>query len=241
MLKINEKVKIHINEVFIMERNELEALKNELKQLLEQQITPINQNGFLDKNQIPSGKKVYNIEATLMFVDIRNSTVLNSEIGRKNMVKIYKMYTNLCKKAIKERDGLLLQIVGDGILCGFTANGKVNSGQRAVDTAITINTYIEQSMNPLLAEDWKISCGIGIRTGHIYVTRLTTDNGSEVAFPSDITNYASKFCNNAGRNEVILDSKTYEHLDKHFKGFCEKHNGILANSYIIRGAIWEIK
>ena len=176
-----------------------------------------------------------------MFVDIRNSTKLTTDNGRKNMVKIYKMYTKLCKKSINERDGIILQIVGDGILCAFTNNGSVNSGHRAVDAAITINTYIAESMNPLLSSELKISCGIGIRTGHVYVTRLTVDNGSEVAYPSDITNYASKYCSQANKEEIIIDKKTYEHLNSHFKEFCESYCNVLSNTYIIKEATWRIE
>ncbi len=224
-----------------MDRSDLNSMKNELSQIFDKKIEVINQNGFQDKSQIPSGKKVYNIETSLMFIDIRNSTVLNDSIGRKNMVKIYKMYTKLCKQAINDNNGTILQIVGDGILCAFTNDSTGNSGQRAVDAGITINTYISESMNPLLSSDWEISCGMGIRTGHVYVTRLKTDNGSEVAYPSDITNYASKFCSLAQKDQVILDSKTYEHLDKHHRGFCEKHNILLNNTYIIKGAKWKVK
>jgi class 3 adenylate cyclase len=224
-----------------MKQSQIDQLKNELKQILDQNINVINQDGFLDKNQIPSGSKVYNIEASLMFVDIRSSTVLTDSIGRKNMVKIYKMFTNLCKKAINDYNGSILQIVGDGILCGFTNDTTGNSGQRAVDAALTIHTYIAESMNSLLNKDWKIGCGIGIRTGHVYVTRLTTDNGSEVAYPSDITNYASKFCSKAKEEQIILDSKTYEHLDQHHRVFCENFITDLPNTYIIKEATWEIK
>jgi len=223
-----------------MKRNELEIIKNELKQIFEQKITPINQNGFLDNSQIPSGKKVYNIEATLMFIDIRNSTLLSNEIGRKNMVKIYKMYTMLCKKAINDYEGKILQIVGDGILCAFTNTPESNSGQLAIEAALTINTYIKESMNPLLDDDWKISCGIGVRTGHIYVTRLITDNGSQVAYPSDITNYASKYCGLAEKEQIILDSKTYEHLNQKFKNYCSVFSSSVADSYIIKEATWVI-
>ncbi len=224
-----------------MNRSELDSLKNELKQIYDRRIEVKNQTGFLDQNQIPSGKKVYNIETSLMFIDIRSSTILTDAIGRKNMVKIYQMYTKLCKKAINDNNGIILQIVGDGILCAFTNDSTGNSGQRAVDAAITINTYIAESMNPLLDSDWEISCGIGIRTGHVYVTRLTTDNGSEVAYPSDITNYASKFCGLAQKNQVIIDAKTHEHLDRKYKGYCEPYPSSMQNTYIIKEATWEIQ
>ena len=123
----------------------------------------------------------------------------------------------------------------------FTNDTTGNSGQRALDAAITINTYIAESMNPLLNSDWEISCGIGIRTGHVFVTRLTTDNGSEVAYPSDITNYASKFCGLAQKNQVIIDAKTHEHLDRKHKGYCEPYQTSMHNTYIIKEATWEIQ
>lgn len=224
-----------------MNKSESDSLKNELKQIYDREIDVTNQTYFLDRNQIPSGRKVYNIETSLMFIDIRSSTILTDTIGRKNMVKVYQMYTKLCKKAINDYNGIILQIVGDGILCAFTNDSTGNSGQRAVDAAITIHTYIAESMNPLLSDSWKISCGIGIRTGHVYVTRLGTDNGSEVAYPSDITNYASKFCSLAEKEQIIVDAKTYEHLDQCHKGFCQSYKTNLGVSYIIKEAKWEIK
>lgn len=224
-----------------MKKNELDSFKNELKHIYDRKINVITQDGFLDHSQIPSGRKVYNIEASLMFIDIRSSTLLSNTIGRKNMVKVYQMYTKLCKKAINDNNGIILQIVGDGILCAFTNDSTGNSGQRSVDAAISIHTYIAESMNPLLSRDWKISCGIGIRTGHVFVTRLSTDNGSEVAYPSDITNYASKFCSEAQKEQIIIDAKTYEHLDKHHKEFCKLYTTSLAGTYIIKEATWKIE
>ena len=40
-----------------MDRSELDSLKNELKQIYDQSISVINQDGFLAKSQVPSGKK----------------------------------------------------------------------------------------------------------------------------------------------------------------------------------------
>ena len=224
-----------------MDRSILNQLKNRLEKIFKQKIKVIEQRGFLEKRQIPSGRKVYSIEATLMFIDIRNSTALTDDNGRKNMVKIYKMYTLLCKKAINENNGIILQIVGDGIMCAFTNNSHRNTGMRAVNAALDINTYINESMNPLLDSELKIGCGIGIRTGHVYITRLVTENSSEIAYPSDITNYASKFCNQAQKEQIILDSKTYEHLDNEYRGYCEIYETDLNDSYIIKDAKWEIQ
>ena len=92
---------------------------------------------------------------------------------------------------------------------------RSNSGQHAIDAVRSINTYIKESYNPIVEPDWKIKCGIGVCSGHILITRIGTRGKNkccQLAFPSSVTNYASKCCDNAGENEVVLDESTYEQI-----------------------------
>lgn len=224
-----------------MKQSEINSLKNKLKNILDTKISVTNQSVFLDVKQIPKGKNVYNVEGSIMFVDIRNSTILSDSIGRKNMVKIYKMYTQLCKDAVTYYGGKILQIVGDGVLCAFTNDENMLSGEKAVSAAMKIHTYIEKAMNVLLDGGWKIGCGIGIRTGHVYVTRLIVGNDDQVAYPSDITNYASKLCREAKSGNVIFDSKTYEHLSRNLKDVTRSYQSDWGTFNIIEGRTWKIE
>lgn len=225
-----------------MTNSEVASMKNELEQIKDNAIQVTNQNGFLDQNQIPKGKKVYNIECSLMFVDLRNSTEMTTTVGRKNMVKIYQMYTKIVKKSVESNEGKVLQIVGDGILCAFTHDNGNSSGKKAVSTALSIHTYIKESMNPILSDELKIKCGIGIRTGHVYVTRLLVANqNSQVAYPSNITNYASKLCSEASDRDIIFDAKTFEQLPNEWKNIVVNHRSDWGNFYKMEGRTWRIE
>ncbi len=57
---------------------------------------------------------------------------------------------------------------------------------------------------------------MGVCSGHILITRIGTRGKNkccQLAFPSSVTNYASKCCENAKSDEVIFDEKTYEQID----------------------------
>lgn len=218
-------------------------LKNELKQIINLEIKVENIKTHFYDNQIPKGIKVYNLGCSIMFVDIRNSTEMTDENGRKNMIKIYKMFAKLVITAVEENGGRVYQIMGDGMLCSFISDDHKNSGEKALNAARDINEYLNDVYNKIVEHSWEISCGIGIRTGHIFLNRIGTrgkNKTCKVAYPSTITNYACKLCNQAEGGQVLIDDVTYKQIktkdmlkkiDKDKLGTCKN----------IDGDVWGIK
>ncbi len=227
-----------------MEKSDITQLKKELTDIKIQKIQTEHISHIPNEQDISKKKNAKNLQCSVMFVDMRNSTNMQDTNGRKNMLKIYKMFAKLVTKAVEENYGKVMQIVGDGLLCLFVNENKINSGQHAIDAVRSINTYIKESYNPIVESDWKIKCGMGVCSGHILITRIGTRGKNkccQLAFPSSVTNYASKCCDNAGENEVVLDESTYEQIDADNKKkafpFPIKRYG---NFYKIKGITWEI-
>lgn len=227
-----------------MNESNINELKNQLSTILSTKIEINNLDYFAESNQIPKGKKVYNIYGSILFVDIRNSTKMLDDNGRKNMVKVYKMFSKLVIKAVEDYGGKVQQFMGDGMLVTFDNLGK-KSGHNAISAAISINTYLQESYNSIVPNNLKVQCGIGICTGHIYVTRIGVrgdGKSCQVAFPSAITNYACKLCNNAKGGSILFDNETYNQLSKNLKNICsivEIKN--LGEFYLIKDRTWEIE
>ena len=198
-----------------MNKGDINQLTKELTDIQNLKIETENISYIPNEQEISKKKKAYNLQCIIMFVVMRNSTKMQDANGRKNMLKIYKMFAKLVTRAVEENCGKVMQIVGDGLLCLFVNENKINSGQHAIDAVRSINTYIKESYNPIVEPDWKIKCGIGVCSGHILITRIGTRGKNkccQLAFPSSVTNYASKCCDNAGENEVVLDESTYEQI-----------------------------
>ncbi len=218
-------------------------LKNELKQIRDLKIRVENVDDHHYDNQIPKGTTVYNLACSIMFVDMRNSTDMTDKNGSRDMTKIYKMFAKLVITAVEENDGRVYQIMGDGMLCSFIGDKNKNSGEKALSAAKTINDYLKDVYNEIVEDDWKISCGIGIRTGHIFLNRIGTrgkNKTCKVAYPSSITNYACKLCNQAEGGQVLFDDATYDQI-KNKNLIKEVDKSKLGTCKNIVGNIWEIK
>lgn len=209
-----------------MNKSDITKLTKELVNIKNLKVEIENIDRIPFEQEISKKKKVKNLQCSILFVDIRNSTKMQDENGKKNMVKIYKMFARLVTRAIEDNKGKVMQIVGDGMLCIF-ANKDKNSGQHAIDTVKSINTYIEESYNPNVESLWKIKCGFGVCSGHVLMTRIGTRGKNkccQMAFPSSVTNYASKYCGHAKGGQVVFDNETFNQLDKGDQDSSQKSN-----------------
>lgn len=229
-----------------MDNSDISNLKNQIKQIFEQQINVVEVSSHVCQSQIPKSNTVYVVKCSVMFVDMRNSTKLTSTIGKENITKVYKALSRIITKSVNDNNGFIEQIQGDGYLCTFYDCEELASGGNAINAALDVLTYIDQVYNVCVEPDMKIQCGIGIRTGHIYVAKLGAkgkNNPHAPAFPSIITNTSSKMCGAADGGEILFDDKTYHEINnkeikKHAKKLNKKAVGLCKS---IKGIVWGIE
>lgn len=229
-----------------MEKADIADLKNQIKQIFEQQINVVEVSSHVCQSQIPKSNTVYVVKCSVMFVDMRNSTKLTSTIGKENITKVYKALSRIITKSVNDNNGYIEQIQGDGYLCTFYDCEELASGGNAINAALDVLTYIDQVYNVCVEPDMKIQCGIGIRTGHIYVAKLGAkgkNNPHAPAFPSIITNTSSKMCGAADGREILFDDTTYceiknKEIQKHAKQLNKESVGLCR---AIKGIVWRIE
>ncbi len=229
-----------------MKKADIADLKNQIKQILNQKITVEEKSSHICQSQIAKSNKVFVVKCSVMFVDMRDSTKMTEKLNAKEMTKIYKSLSKIVTYAASSNNGYIEQIQGDGYLCTFYDSRELASGGNAINAALDILTYIDCAYNEVADHNHQINCGIGIRTGNIYVANLVPKGKSDFnapAFPSNITNTASKMCDVADGGEILFDDKTYreikneeikklaKQLDKKSVGFC----------MAIKGIVWRIE
>lgn len=99
-----------------MNKGDINQLTKELKDIQNLKIETENISYIPNEQEISKKKKAKNLQCSVMFVDMRNSTNMQDANGRKNMLKIYKMFAKLVTRAVEENCGKVMQIVGDGLL-----------------------------------------------------------------------------------------------------------------------------
>lgn len=229
-----------------MDKADIADLKNQIKQIFEQQINVVEVSSHVCQSQITKSNQVFVVKCSVMFVDIRDSTKMTEKLKEREMTKVYKSLSKIVTYAAYNNNGYIEQIQGDGYLCTFYDCEDLASGGNAINAALDILTYIDRAYNEVADCNHQIQCGIGIRTGHIYVANLVPKGKNDFnapAFPSNITNTASKMCDVADGGEILFDDMTYreiknKEIQKHAKQLNKESVGLCR---AIKGIVWRIE
>lgn len=186
---------------------------------------------------------------------MRDSTKLSLNHDYNEIIKIYRSFIRILVQAVRYNDGSVRNFTGDGVLAAFIDTDKTNSEDKAVIAARYITTLINKVLNPLLYEkfSFKLSCGIGIHTGYITLTKVGMrgkDQDREtpdydLVWLGDSTNYASKFSDVVANSDIFISQSTYEKLSDFNKtGIWTRYETVkgknLLSGYIAKGFYLDI-
>lgn len=213
----------------------------------------VNDEGIPTTNKLEDNNKVYESKATILFIDIRKSTLLTDMSKPQSMVKIYRSFMRTCVECVRKNKGVTRQFLGDRIMGVFiderdSEGNLINYGsENALNCARTMQTCIDFSLNKHLKSNVNgkmIECGIGIDTGKILVTKVgmygleddeEKNNETDCVYVGKVTNYASKYSDIAKGGEILISESVYNdinsiHKDK-FKKTINIRNGKYYTGY----------
>ena len=213
----------------------------------------VNDEGIPTTNKLEDNNKVYESKATILFIDIRKSTLLTDMSKPQSMVKIYRSFMRTCVECVRKNKGVTRQFLGDRIMGVFiderdSEGNLINYGsENALNCARTMQTCIDFSLNKHLKSNVNgkmIECGIGIDTGKILVTKVgmygleddeEKNNETDCVYVGKVTNYASKYSDIAKGEEILISESVYNdinsmHKDK-FKKTINVRNGRCYTGY----------
>src|SRR5690554_4185514 len=145
-------------------------LKNYLLQIKDKKCETIEIEKVLNQNQIPK-KNVYIVNASVLFVDIRNSSQIIKIIKRKNMTKLYQMFATVSAMAVNESNGMIFQFAGDGFMAAFHQSRDSNAATNAYNACKRIKELLDNVYRAITDIEWHFDCKYAISSGHIYMTR----------------------------------------------------------------------
>lgn len=174
-------------------------------------------------DNLSDSNKIYHGKASILFVDMRESTKLPEKFNTTQLVRIYRSYIRTVVQAIRYSGGVVRDFMGDGVLAVFIDNEEGKSEDKAVRAARYITTAIDKMLNPVLDQAIKhrISCGIGIHTGDISLSKVgmkgkeqqdDAENEFGIAWIGNSTNLACKFSGAVGNGTIFISPSTYSEL-----------------------------
>lgn len=168
----------------------------------------------------PGGEMVR--EATILFADMRDFTAFAETYHPSDTLEFLNTYLAVVSEAVLSHDGSLVQMVGDMIMGVFNIpEEQPDHAVRAVQTAIDIQTSLEQFIAQSDARFPAVSFGVGISTGNVIAGYLGAQQRFRYAVVGDATNVAFHLSSLAAGGRILLSEPTAQAVGNLFN-FYEK-------------------
>ncbi len=196
-------------------------------------------------NDVSLDNNAKDIEAAMLFIDIKKSTHIVDMVQRETAARMYKAFLKGVTRIALANGGDVRSFNGDGVLAVFVGVGKCDNAVRA---AMEMKHFFQQTLMPRL-EKYKLSnqalrsiqfdFGIGIDLGDILVIKagIGGENNRDLVWVGSATNHAVKLAAQAnGIYHIHISAAIYSKLSDIMKYKEEPAFGNLAT--LFRKEMW---
>lgn len=192
-----------------------------LKEELEEAVAKIFRETWTERDgqdvplpeDLKLGNDAVNLDATVLYADMSDSTKLVDSYKPRFAAEIYKAYLTCAARIVKSEGGSITAYDGDRIMGVFIGDMKNTVAAR---TALKINGAVLDIINPALTQQYpkmlyRLKHVVGVDISSIFVARIGVRNDNDLVWVGRAANYAAKL---SAINEESTAFITGEVFDK---------------------------
>ena len=151
-------------------------------------------------------------EVTVVFCDLRGFTAFTESTEPEEAMNVLREYHAALGELIFRYEGTLDRYAGDGVMILFNAPIQfADHTKRAVKMAVEMRDTIGA-----LTENWRnrghnLGFGIGIALGYATLGQIGFEHRLEYAAIGSVTNLASRLCDEAKANQIVVSQARLRH------------------------------
>jgi len=156
------------------------------------------------------------VELTMVFADVRDSTPLAEELGPTDFREIINRFFKETSRVLIEHDGMVNRLVGDQVIGLFVPRF---AGKNHAKTALEATKDLLQVTGHGEGKEPWIKVGAGIHTGQAYVGAVGSANGvNEIAVLGSAANLCARLSSKAAAGEVLISEDSVKFGDLEVDG-----------------------
>lgn len=160
------------------------------------------------------GNDATNLDGTVLYADMADSTQLVDSQKAHFAAEIYKSYMTCAARIIKNNGGVITAYDGDRIMSIFIGKTKNTT---AAKTALQINWAVEHLVNPGLKTQYGIAAYqmkhvVAVDTSPIFACRIGVRNDNDIVWVGRAANHAAKLCS-INEYPVYITGTVFDSLD----------------------------
>jgi adenylate cyclase len=187
-------------------------VKEKIKDSFGQYVTPEVVDMILNNPDMTKGS---NIEATVLFVDIRGFTTLSEGKPPEWIVDLLNEYFARVTEVVNKNKGHINKFAGDEAVAVFGAPlPHPQHALNAVKAALGIQEEMEKLNREKRMEDISLEAGVGINSGEMVAGSIGSEEKREYTVIGDSVNVSSRLTSLAKGGQILMSRQTYELIGK---------------------------
>ena len=159
------------------------------------------------------------LDATVLYADLSESTVLVDSYAHKFAAEIYKCYLHCAAKIIRSEGGVITAYDGDRVMAVYLGNVKNTS---AAKTGLKLNWAVHNIINPKIVAQYpdvayRIKQTVGIDTSPLTVARTGVRGANDLVFVGRAANHAAKLTGLLPTHATRIPKDVYDALHESLK------------------------
>ncbi len=172
----------------------LDDLKSDVQNIFATKWEIRNGTVIPDDSNIKLGNDAVNINATVLYADLSDSTKLVDSQKPTFAAEIYKSYLVCAAKLIRNRGGVITAYDGDRVMGIFKGDDKNSVAARV---ALEINYAVKEIINPAIIKEYgngkyTVKHTVGIDTSDLFVAKTGVRGANDLVWVGRAANYAAK-------------------------------------------------
>lgn len=166
-------------------------------------------------SSVQLGNDAIDLDATVLYADLEDSTGLVSGYKDSFAAEIYKSYLISCCEIIKNNNGVITAFDGDRVMAVYLGDLK-NSD--AAKTGLQINHMVIKVINPKIKQyypdtTYQVKQAVGIDTSKLMVARTGIRGDNDLIWVGNSANTAAKLCGvRDGSYSTFISTSVFEKL-----------------------------
>ena len=146
------------------------------------------------------------MEVSILFADIRNSTPLAEELGNFAYSRLIRRFYEAATRPLYSNNALIEKFIGDGLTAFFV---PAFAGPNHAQAAIEAGKGVLRATGHLKGQRPWIPVGVGVNTGVAYIGSMKMEGGrTDITILGDVVNTAARLCSQAGAGEILISRDT---------------------------------
>lgn len=167
-----------------------------------------------EDNSIGLGNDASRIEATVLYADLADSTLLVDSYDPAFAAEVYKAFLHCAAKLIRANGGKITAYDGDRVMAVYVGSFK-NSA--AVRTAMQLNLAVNEIIHPSLMAQYpgvkyRLEHVVGIDTSELFVAKTGVRGNNDLVWVGRAANHAAKLSALSDQYQTYVSKDVFEKL-----------------------------